>query len=208
MSARDEILGRVRTALGRTTGAAVPPPPPVPMLGRVDLDTAQRLRLFTERLEAVAGLCHDGDAAGVVADLIAHHRPRTIAASDAAAVRALCELPVLRSEHWLPADATKEQLFAADLGITTAQWGIAETGTVVLDSATERHRLPSLLPPVHIVLLPKSRVLATLGELLKTVGRPLPPALTLITGPSRTADIELQLVLGVHGPRELHVVLV
>ena len=109
---------------------------------------------------------------------------------------------------WLPPDAGRDELFAADLGVTTAQWAIAETGTLVLDMAQERHRLASLLVPVHVCLLPRARILANLGEALKTLGRPLPPTVTLITGPSRTADIELQLVVGVHGPRELHVVVV
>ena len=114
----------------------------------------------------------------------------------------------LRALPWQQPDASREELFSADLGVTAVQWAIAETGTLVLVSDEERHRLASLLPPVHIALLPRSRILANLGETLKTLRRPLSPAVTFVTGPSRTADIELQLVIGVHGPRELHVVVV
>src|SRR6185503_17060568 len=102
-------------------------------------------------------------------------------------------------------------LLAAELGVSCAQWGIAETGTLVLESARERHRLVSLLPPVHVALLPSARLLGTLGEALAalrtSIGGPASRTITFITGPSRTADIELTLVVGVHGPRELHVLL-
>ncbi len=211
MSSRDRVLAAVRKHLARAAGAPVTAPPAVPLLGRLDLDAGEKLVLFGERLAAVGGQLHLGLQDGgltVVRELLARYAPKSIARSDAPAVEALCTHPDLRHLGWLSAVATKEELFAADLGITTAQWAIAETGTLVLDMAEERHRLASLLPPIHVALLPHSRILANLGEGLKTLPRPLPPTVTLVTGPSRTADIELQLVVGVHGPRELHVVVV
>lgn len=211
MNARDSILGAVRQHLGRTTGAAVPAPPPVPLLGSLDLDAGARLKQFGERLTAVGGHLHLGlDDGGLdaVQQLLARYAPKSIARSDAPTVSLLRLHPSLRTLGWLEPDATRDELFSADLGVTAAQWAIAETGTLVLDMAQERHRLASLLPPVHIALLPHARILANLGEALKTIGRPLPPTITFVTGPSRTADIELQLVVGVHGPRELHVVVV
>ena len=70
-------------------------------------------------------------------------------------------------------------------------------------------RLVSLVPPLHIALLPTERLLGTMADSLAAVHTNGPaPTITFITGPSRTADIELTLVVGVHGPRELHVVLV
>jgi L-lactate dehydrogenase complex protein LldG len=106
-------------------------------------------------------------------------------------------------------DAPRAELLAAELGVTRAQWGIAETGTLVLESARERHRLVSLLPPVHVALLRAGALLGTLGEALAatrgSTGAPASRTITFVTGPSRTADIELTLVVGVHGPRELHV---
>jgi L-lactate utilization protein LutC len=208
---RDTILQSVRQHLGRAPGAPVPAPPPVPLLGSLDLDAPARLRQFGERLQAVGGhlyLGFDDGGLAAVQQLLAFYQPRSIARSDAPAVAALHAHASLRSLPWLRPDADRDELFAADVGVTTAQWAIAETGTLVLDMAQERHRLASLLPPVHVALLPRARILCNLGEALKTLGRPLPPTVTLITGPSRTADIELQLVVGVHGPRELHVVVV
>jgi L-lactate dehydrogenase complex protein LldG len=78
----------------------------------------------------------------------------------------------------------------------------------VLDSAAERHRLVSLVPPVHIAIISASKIRETLGEvlaLLRSAGE-ISPAVTFITGPSRTADIELTLAIGVHGPQELYVI--
>jgi L-lactate utilization protein LutB len=100
-------------------------------------------------------------------------------------------------------------LFNFDVGITRAQAGIAETGTLVLDSSVERNRLVSLVPPVHIAILDASRLYASLAETLAGLQSrgELSPAITFITGPSRTADIELTLAIGVHGPQELYVII-
>src|SRR5689334_10934838 len=105
--------------------------------------------------------------------------------------------------------STKD-LFNFDVGITRAQAGIAETGTLVLDSAVERNRLVSLVPPIHIAILDASKIYATLGETLAMLqsSDEVSPAITFITGPSRTADIELTLTVGVHGPQELHAIIV
>ena len=106
-------------------------------------------------------------------------------------------------------DASRSDLFKYDAGITSAQAGIAETGTLVLDSSVERNRLVSLVPPVHIAILDASRIYQTLGETLTALqsGEEVSPAITFITGPSRTADIELTLAIGVHGPQELYVII-
>jgi L-lactate dehydrogenase complex protein LldG len=106
-------------------------------------------------------------------------------------------------------NAPRADLFESDVGITAAQAGIAETGTLVLDSSVERNRLVSLVPPVHIAILDASRIYQTLGETLAALqsNEEVSPAITFITGPSRTADIELTLAIGVHGPQELYVII-
>jgi L-lactate utilization protein LutC len=108
----------------------------------------------------------------------------------------------------------KHTLLKACLGITSADYAIANTGTLVLVSGGEQHRLISLLPTVHICLLETSRIVPNLAVLLARVkddfytGEAAPPqAMTFITCPSLTADIEHTLTMGVHGPSELHVVL-
>jgi L-lactate dehydrogenase complex protein LldG len=92
-------------------------------------------------------------------------------------------------------------------GVSTALYGLADTGSVVLASSAEEPRARSLLPEVHVTLLHEDRILPGLDELFATLGNDLPSALAIVTGPSRSADIEQKLAVGVHGPGEVHVVL-
>jgi L-lactate dehydrogenase complex protein LldG len=92
-------------------------------------------------------------------------------------------------------------------GISEALYGLADTGSVVLAASPEEPRARSLLPFVHVSLLREDRILPGLEELFEAVGGELPSALAIVTGPSRSADIEQTLVVGVHGPGEVHVVL-
>jgi L-lactate dehydrogenase complex protein LldG len=95
----------------------------------------------------------------------------------------------------------------AALGVTEADLGVAETGSLYQDATSLVLRMASMLPPVHVAVLPTDRIVATLEEALPYVMiRGQPPAYAaFITGPSRTADIERVLTIGVHGPAELHI---
>jgi L-lactate dehydrogenase complex protein LldG len=92
-------------------------------------------------------------------------------------------------------------------GTSEALYGLAETGSVVLAASPAEPRARSLLPDVHVTLLREDRILPGLDELFAAVGRDLPSALAIVSGPSRSADIEQRLTVGVHGPGEVHVVL-
>ena len=92
-------------------------------------------------------------------------------------------------------------------GVSEALYGLADTGSVVLAASPEEPRARSLLPPVHVSLLSEERILPGLEELFAALAGSLPSALAIVTGPSRSADIEQRLVVGVHGPGEVHVVL-
>jgi L-lactate dehydrogenase complex protein LldG len=111
--------------------------------------------------------------------------------------------------------AQRERLAAAGLGLTTADLAVAETGSVVLASGIGKGRAVSLLPPCHVAVLGVDRLIATMDEAGVVLeawhadGTPGAGAnVVFVTGPSRTADIELTLTRGVHGPREVHVVFV
>ena len=91
--------------------------------------------------------------------------------------------------------------------VSEASYGLADTGSVVLMASPEEPRARSLLPDVHISLLREDRILPGLEELFAALGGELPSALAIVTGPSRSADIEQSLTVGVHGPGEEHVVL-
>jgi len=98
--------------------------------------------------------------------------------------------------------------FAATVGITGADFALAETGSLVLTSLTEGSQLSSLAPPLHIALFRPSQLVASLDEVLSRL-QPLPSrSAVFITGTSRTADIEQILIRGVHGPGEVHAILV
>ncbi|MCD4688137.1 MAG: lactate utilization protein [Desulfuromonadaceae bacterium] len=99
----------------------------------------------------------------------------------------------------------------ASAGITGANFALADTGTVVLDSTDEALRLASTLPRRHFVILDPHKILAdglaAVGPLRVLHRRQSPDFVAFITGPSRTADIERVLTIGVHGPAELHILL-
>jgi L-lactate dehydrogenase complex protein LldG len=92
--------------------------------------------------------------------------------------------------------------------VSEAAYGLAATGSVVLAASPEEPRARSLLPEVHVSLLQPDRILPGLPELFDALGAELPSSLAIVTGPSRSADIEQTLTIGVHGPGEVHVVLV
>jgi L-lactate dehydrogenase complex protein LldG len=93
-------------------------------------------------------------------------------------------------------------------GVSRALYALADTGSVVLAASPEEPRAASLLPDVHVTLVSEDCILAGLEELFIAVGDDLPSSLAIVTGPSRSADIEQKLTVGVHGPGEVHVVLI
>jgi L-lactate dehydrogenase complex protein LldG len=94
-------------------------------------------------------------------------------------------------------------------GSTTSEaiYGLADPGSVVLAASPEEPRSRSLLPEVHVTIVTEDAVLPGLDELFSAVRGALPSGLAIVSGPSRSADIEQVLALGVHGPREEHVVI-
>jgi L-lactate dehydrogenase complex protein LldG len=97
------------------------------------------------------------------------------------------------------------------VGISAFDLAIVETGTLVQDATNLDCRLVSTLPPVHVALVPTDRIVPTLQDALELYGRDpdgLPPYLAFISGPSRTADIERVLTIGVHGPSELYIIFI
>jgi L-lactate dehydrogenase complex protein LldG len=102
----------------------------------------------------------------------------------------------------------RTRLESIHTGFTLVQWGIAETGTVVLDSTSEDARIATMLSETHVAVVPRSRIhpdaMALQDELNQLMQSP-PRYLAFISGASRTADIERVLTIGVHGPQELHI---
>lgn len=209
-NARETILGSIRSHLA----ASVPDDNHEnPRQNPVILSkTRSEIELFKESLESVLGHCiianSDTDIANALTRIITDLKAQRLAISDNPEVERLLNLTDLEIEE-LGIAPDAHDIFRFDIGITTAQAAIAETGTLVLDSADERHRFVSLVPPVHIAIIDASKICATLGEALTLLRKEkeISPAVTFITGPSRTADIELTLTVGVHGPQQLFVII-
>jgi L-lactate dehydrogenase complex protein LldG len=191
---------------------------------RSKLTTPELAFRLTQELEAVGGVVHRADSSDearvhitkLLRGLQARHIVRTRAPIleeldldralfEAGIESVVCDLKVASGE------TIRDAAFSAHAGITGVDYGVAETGTLALLTRPAEGRAVSLVPPVHIGVLRVRDIVFELGELFERAvarDRGLPSALTFVTGPSSTADIELVHTVGVHGPRELHLVLV
>jgi len=111
---------------------------------------------------------------------------------------------------WRDLGDFREETARADVGLSTAEWAIAETGSLVLTSGPGQGRTVTLLPPTYVAVVAVEKVLSTVPEAIEKYagGGGLPANVCFHTGPSRSGDIEMSLVTGVHGPGDVHVVLV
>ena len=193
--ARTAILARLRAV----PKATVPDLPE--WTGPVFADRLERFRIM---LEAVHGEVHV-----IAADQWRPHLRLILSSKDVGRVMAPPELAVDWPDvvaYDRPVEALKDQLVdGIDAAITTACGAIAETGTVVLRPDADQPRLMSLLPPIHVVLLKLSDMADNMAGLMAAQdwAGTMPTNLLLISGPSKTADIEQTLAYGVHGPKEL-----
>jgi L-lactate dehydrogenase complex protein LldG len=197
MSARDEILSRIRAAL-----ADRPTTPPIPREYRLAGTLPVDLELFAERVADYRATVYrvvSGDVASAIATVVGDRR---------------VVVPDGFPAEWLPPNlnAAREPLTTMDLDhadgtISTCALAIADTGTVVLDAGPgQGRRALSLVPDYLLVVVCSEQVRAGVPDAIAELDPTRP--LTWISGPSATSDIELNRVEGVHGPRTLDIVLV
>jgi len=204
VTGRDEVLARIRTALGDR------PPGPDATIPRgyraaTGIDQRQLLDLLADRLHdygcAVRRAARDQLMAAVAAALADRGARRVVVPAGLGLTGLPDDIELVDGDGLSPA-----ALDAADGVITGAAVAIAETGTIVLDgSAGQGRRALSLVPDYHLCLLRAGQVVGLVGEALARLDPARP--LTWISGPSATSDIELDRVNGVHGPRTLEVIL-
>jgi L-lactate dehydrogenase complex protein LldG len=222
-SPRDTFLHRVRLAVsaGNRPGSAAELEP----RGSVGYQGAgpDPVTRFRDELTAAGGQCHvvasTEAAVAQVLQLVQSKSARSILLGRGPLLDGLAAADRLRAEgvevivvDTLSPDDRRGAFFRADIGIAGVDYLIAETGSVALLARQDDPRSLSLLPPVHIAVAERAQVVPDLFDLFDalTPGQResgLPSCLSLITGPSKTGDIELRLVTGVHGPGEIHVVL-
>jgi L-lactate dehydrogenase complex protein LldG len=211
VSSREVILQNVRKALDRAAGL-LPTSLAAPRLRIPIMDRNRYSTHFSQNFEKLGGksffVREPGEVVPVLAELL---RGKRVVASNAPFLTT-CGITALKQVQsgFTDREALRAACAAADVGISSAHYALAETGTLVMLASPEESRLISLLPPVHIAVFPRSRMLANLDELLAVLPNPAEQtsSMVLITGPSRTADIEQILVRGVHGPGEIYAVIV
>lgn len=192
---RDAFLDRLAVRLRRRRGAFVSPVPRLrSQTVRAEKDGDFLVRRFVERLRDLGGnaavVADRAEARAAVARLLAERHPGSLACPAALRwpeVEALCS----------------EDVTTAAFGLSEPRWAIAETGTVVLWHDRGSPRAMSLVPPAVGFLLPASRIVARLDDVLGDIsaaGQGLPACITLMSGPSRSMDIGYESCVGVHGP--------
>jgi L-lactate dehydrogenase complex protein LldG len=215
-----EFLKRISSRLGRPTPQAPPPSPPrgVPEFHRASREAQAGLALrFKTELERVGGsvFLEQGSAAAMarLKALLEEWKPKRTLTWAKEEFKSwdldwLFALP--ETSAWTAGAAQdaayKERVLSADLGISCADFGIADTGSLLVSAGPGRPRAFSLAPSAHLALLKARQLVPDMGAALETF--PIPPsALTFITGPSRTSDIENDSTIGVHGPASLTVII-
>jgi L-lactate dehydrogenase complex protein LldG len=211
-SPRDRILARLKAGPRKEAAPRAPWTPPA-------YDAAERKARFKSMLEASHADVHE-----VTADnwperlraILGNKAVKTMVyAPGTEAGRRLAESWGADDPRLLPYDRGVEEfkdtlVHGADAGFTTARGGIAQTGSLVLWPTVDEPRLMSLLPPIHVALVEEAALTDSLAETIRAQGwaNAMPTNAVLVSGPSKTADIEQTLAYGVHGPKELIVLLI
>ena len=223
MTQRDEFLAKVRAAAHSGRAYRVHSSGPAPSNAGYVGGGTDLCRRLADEVNAVGGFAQvvmtEAEAADALSALLrAYSARRTLCWRHPLLERigldaSLAALGIESLSHaelaaLSPAERQAAML-AADVGVTSATYAIAETGSLAMASGPGTERAASLLPPVHIAVVERSQILPDLFDLFAKLdaagGAKIATNLTLITGPSKTGDIELQLTTGVHGPGKWHV---
>jgi L-lactate dehydrogenase complex protein LldG len=214
---REPFLSRVSAAVM----AAMLPSGPSASGWTPDLDPVDLVALFRARAQEASTVVHGPvgahGAVRSITGIAAGHGSKSFMAWDdlpaSGVVEALSASGLARVDDLVPGEGRRAHQLGyvdLDLGVTSSIGGLAESGSVILSHGAGRSRMASLVPEVHIALVAVSAIDRTVAQW--AARHPATVAetsnLVIVTGPSRTADIELQLNLGVHGARHLHVVLI
>lgn len=219
---RKAFLSTIRRALGHDADSPSPKPDSRPicaerLLRQVEPDSPQIISRWIEKARGngmtVMEATPDG-AAGPVMEFLTSHKARTLmvnfSTNPAPTIEAKLAAAGYELHHWGDPDCV-QQAFTCDASLTDCRYGMADSGGFLVWSTPEFGRSSTLTTAVHVVLLPKRLILADLIDampgILRDNGGTMPSNAVVINGPSKTGDIEMKLVTGVHGPKYLCVIL-
>lgn len=204
------VIDNIRKSLGRTTESVVGPRPAIREPRHPEsLDSEiERLLVEIKKLSGVGQKVVASDIDSSLKTLVAEQKIQKATAWETPYLRQLGITEILHTlgVKLISPNADKYEMAQCDLGITEADYLLPETGTIVLSSSTEKPRAVSLLPRVHLAIVRPEMLRADMHQVFSEAKNK--NYLVFITGPSRTADIELTTTLGVHGPKNLFVWLI
>ena len=215
-NARDQILARLREPARPDLSIA---PEERAVYRCYDWSVAERIQRFQEKMALVRGEVHltnKQDCLSLIAQICRDKRAKNLLLSQShpwgqAIAENQQQFPELKS-YDQPIEAWKEEMFyGIDASLTTTLGGIAETGSLILWPDASEPRQMSLVPPLHIALLEVDKLFTTFAEAVKEQAwaeQGMPSNALLISGPSKSADIAQVLAYGVHGPKELVVIMI
>jgi L-lactate dehydrogenase complex protein LldG len=201
------VIDNIRRSLGRTAETPLSPRPAIyasRLVESVDSETGHFLE-EVRKLSGVAQQLSPDSVSDALKSLVAEQNIRKATVWNTPTLRQLQITNLLASlgVELVSPTADKHEMALCDLGITEADYLLPETGTLVLTSSTEKPRAVSLLPRIHLAIVRPEMLRPDLYQVFAEAKDR--NYLVFITGPSRTADIELTVTLGVHGPKSLHV---
>ncbi|MDB5289895.1 MAG: hypothetical protein JWL69_1136 [Phycisphaerales bacterium] len=203
------VLEKVRKALGRTERLKQPPTPPVidDHIARLVATESGLPELFQKRAREMKMLVDFVSADEVlprIAEFLHEQKCRTVMLSDTPVLTKLDAVGYLNSnglqaQSWSQMSA--DSAYDVDAGVTEADYAVAETGTLAIRHSPQHGRLLSLVPFVHVAVIESRIIVPDLIDLFDRLAKEgVGSGVTLISGPSKTADIEMNTVTGVHGP--------
>ncbi len=217
MTAREEILRRLKSAVQIANINR----PAKPTLSEITMNREQMIQRFQTELAAQTGVLfragNQEDARRILTDIIKAEKLKSFIASTdrihGIHITSLCSengIPVTFPGDFKDRDTLREATFNADAGITSADFGVAETGTIGIIFNPEHPRLISIAPPVHIAVMSVKNLYPVYENVMEMVFRKtkdMPSQFSFITGPSATADIQGIAFKGMHGPKKIFVIM-
>ena len=213
---RDRIFSRLH-AVGRQTSPLVSPEPGLPQKKYSQKEKTEKLTTLMEAMRTEVHITGAETWRTTAEKILQERNVKNLLYAPRTDIGRALEKQKDRDVDSLPQlipyeediEHIKETVFNVDAGITSAAGAIADTGALILWPTAKEPRLLSIVPPIHIAILQADTIHNSLSEVMQKENWPgkMPTNIVLVSGPSKTADIEMTLAFGVHGPKELIVLI-